>query len=127
MALRRAYNRKAYPGLYYDPRAVDRHLANALRLPGLNDQQRASIEGILQEYRTAYERVSEQMIQLVATSEQPRGFNPAAWRASQARRNKLEVIRFERDEENAKALRRLGALLSEQQKVRIGLEQTGGE
>lgn len=121
-ALHSAYNRKAFPSVYEDSQAADRYLTTAQKLPNLEDDQGPKISAIIQEFRPAYEDISNQMAHIQAESQLGEtGFDRSRWRDYQQRRNQLDVLRFDRDEVNAKALRRLAEVLTEQQEAAIGL------
>ena len=120
--LHSAYNRKAFPNVYDDSQAAERYLTTALKLPNIEDDQGTKISAIIQEFRPAYEDLSNQMAHIHAESRLGEtGFDRSRWRDYQQRRNQLDVLRFDRDEVNAKALRRLAAVLTEQQEAAIGL------
>ncbi len=121
-ALHSAYNRKAFPSVYDDSQAAERYLTTALKLPNIEDDQGTKISAIIQEFRPAYEDLSNQMAHIHAESRLGEtGFDRSRWRDYQQRRNQLDVLRFDRDEVNAKALRRLAEVLTEQQEAAIGL------
>ena len=121
-ALHSAYNRMAFPSVYEDSQAAERYLTTALKLPNLEDDQGTKISAIIQEFRPAYEDLSNQMAHIHAESQLGEtGFDRSRWRDYQQRRNQLDVLRFDRDEVNAKALRRLAEVLTEQQEAVIGL------
>ncbi|MHC4416653.1 MAG: Spy/CpxP family protein refolding chaperone [Planctomycetota bacterium] len=121
--LRQAYNRKAFPGVYQDPQAADRYLAGALKLPGLSDDQRAKISALVDQHRPAYEQMCDQMVEVHAAPDPGPGFDRSAWRRYQERRQRLDVLAFDRNELNAGTKRQLRAVLTEQQRARIGLAE----
>ncbi len=122
-ALQDAYNTAAFPEIYDDPKAADRFLAAAMELPDLTTDQRSGVDAIRAEYRPASREILSRMAEIAASSAQaPRGgFDPRRFGAQEEERNKLSRLRFERDEVNAKAMRQLRGLLTEQQRARIRL------
>jgi Spy/CpxP family protein refolding chaperone len=120
--LKRAYNHAAFPTVYDDPDRADRHLATSLQLRDLDDNQRSRIDAIIGEYRPAYEEVADRIAALYAAQEDAgTGFDPQRWRADREQRNRLEVLDFERQELNAKALRQLREVLTDEQETRLRL------
>ena len=96
-ALERAYNHAAFPTVYDDPDRADR-------------------------YRPAYEEVADRIAALYAAREDAgTGFDPQRWRADREQRNRIEVLDFERQELNAKALRQLREVLTDEQEARLRL------
>jgi hypothetical protein len=121
-ALEDAYQLAAFPSIYDDPDGADRFLATALQLRDLDDSQRTGIDAIIGEYRPAYRELAGKIAAIYAASEDsPGGFDREMWRTYQERRNRLEVLNFERDELNAKALRQLRELLTDEQEARLRL------
>ena len=135
--LRLAFKREAFPTLYDDPRSAAHYLAQALELPDLADEQRARIEAILGEYRPAHDRVREQIAELYAAAEDASGRQDreqgergqrdrgqrdrSRWQRTLERRNKLEVLSFQRNELNSRTVRELRSVLTEEQQARIRL------
>jgi hypothetical protein len=102
--------------------AAERYLAAALQLPDLQGDQGGRLSTILNEYRPAYEQVCGQIARIHADSTAPpAGFDGEGWRRFAEQRSRLEVLTFDREELNARALRRLRDVLTPQQEARIGL------
>jgi len=133
--LRRAYNRKAFPDVYRDSRSAEPRLQAAMALPDLSDQQREQISTISGEFRTAYDTLCDQMIDL----EKSGGSNsfaaagpgggppqPADLQAMQERMRNREKLDFERNDLNDRMLARLRGALTEEQVQRLGLEASAG-
>jgi len=120
-ALREAYNRTAFPGIYDDPRAAGRYLVAALELTDLESSQRAGIERLHAEYTPEQSRVTERIREFYAETPQVTGADRQRWRGVQQRRNTLEVLEFDRREINSRAFRRLRDILTDQQQTRLRL------
>ncbi len=121
-ALKSAYNRKAFPAAYNERRSAQRFLRTAMSLDDLSVEQGSRIEAIKAEYLPAYEKICGRMAEIYANQPQSTsGFDRDAWRESRERRSKLEVLAFDRTEVNAKALRRLREVLTENQEARLRL------
>ncbi|MHC4217458.1 MAG: hypothetical protein ACYSU7_03290 [Planctomycetota bacterium] len=121
-ALQDAYQHAAFPSIYDDPDGAGRFLATALQLRDLDDNQRAGIDAIIGEYHPAYRELAGKIAEIHAASEDtPGGFDRERWRTYQERRNRIEVLNFERDELNAKALRKLREVLTDEQQARLRL------
>jgi Spy/CpxP family protein refolding chaperone len=117
-----AYKHAAFPGVYDDPDRADRYLTTALQLRDLDERQRTGIDAILAEYRPAYETLSDQIAEIHAAREEAgTGFDPERWQAYREQRNRIDVLDFERRELNAKALRRLREVLTDEQEARLHL------
>lgn len=120
--LRSQYNLKAFPNIYNDQTAIDKHLNESLKLGDLTDEQRRKLDEIAVEYRPAYAALCEQMIQATAGSE---GMNfasgdPQDWQDFQKRQEVMSKLRFDRDELNTRAIGQLKTILTEDQLRRIG-------
>ena len=119
-ALRRAYDKKAYPSIYNDAASVEDHLSRALALPDLTADQRNRLSEVAADYRPAYEALCRRLIKLGGM---PRGEligEDFDWKSEQDRQQSVATIRFDRDELSARAAARLGAILTEEQVRRIG-------
>ncbi len=120
--VRRTYSRKAWPGVYNVERAAERYLGAALALPDLDEERRQAVTTILDEYAPAYEAVCARMIDAYGGSgEMPGGPDPAAWQRFGEQRRRIEMLAFDRDELNARAIRQLRGVLDDLQEARIGL------
>jgi len=122
-ALRREYNKRAFPTIYQDGTALERQLDEALRLGDLTDEQRRIVTDLIAEYRPAYEALCEQMVS--HTSTQPNinrafGWEGEEWQKMQEQQEVMEKMRFDRNELNQRAVARLKAALTEDQIKRIG-------
>jgi Spy/CpxP family protein refolding chaperone len=117
-----AYKHAAFPTIYSDPNGADRFLTTALQLRDLDESQRSRIDAIIGEYRPAYEKAADQIAEIHAAWEDGGGdFDRERWRTYQERRNRIEVLEFERQEINAKALRKLREVLTDEQQQRLRL------
>ncbi|MCI0674808.1 MAG: hypothetical protein L0Y42_03415 [Phycisphaerales bacterium] len=120
--LRHQYNLKAYPKIYGDSGAIDRHLNAALRLEDLTDDQRRKINDLAAEYRPAYAALCDQMMQITAGAA-PLNFaaqDREGWSEFQQRHENMSKLRFDRDEVNQRAAGQLRSILSEDQIRQIG-------
>src|SRR5690606_34287130 len=123
-ALRQAYNRKAYPEVYRDPRSAQPHLSAALMLSDLADQQLSQIQELALEFRSKYDELTDQLVQLLATNHEPPNFADASFRDWIRERERLE---FDRNELSDRTIARLSTILTEDQVQRLGglsLERT---
>jgi hypothetical protein len=127
--LRDAYNQRAFPGIYDDPRATGRYIFAAMELTDLADQQRARIEAVRDEYEPRQREIADRMRDVYIAATGAPGADRERWRAFQAQRNKLDVLEFDRREINAKALRQLRDILTDEQQTRLRLpaEATPGD
>ncbi|HMN96224.1 MAG TPA: hypothetical protein PKC43_07915 [Phycisphaerales bacterium] len=116
---RRKYNREAFPNIFADRESASRYLDRALDLSDLDDVQRLALEKLRDEYTTAYEALSDRMIAAVGGVSMPSMGDPEGWRSWQEQRNRLDRIRFERDDLSTKTVRRLRQFLSEAQIQRV--------
>ena len=119
--LRDAYNRRAFPGIYDDPRATGRYIIAALELTDLADQQRARIEAVRDEYEPRQREIADRMRDVYIAATGAPGADRERWRAFQSQRNKLDVLEFDRREINARALRQLRDILTDEQETRLRL------
>ena len=119
---RAAYRRKAFPNVYNEPNSGEKYLEAALKLRKLSDDQRLAIELHGVEYQPVYENLCNQMVEIQSQSSIGGGFSdPGYMQEYMQRQQKLEVIKFDRSELNAKARRRLRQILTPEQLARIGL------
>jgi Spy/CpxP family protein refolding chaperone len=117
-----AYKHAAFPSIYNDPDGADRYLTTALQLRDLGESQRDGIDAIIAEYRPAYEKLAEQIAEIhAARADEGNDFGRERWRTYQEQRNRIEVLDFERRELNAKALRQLREVLTDEQVQRLRL------
>jgi hypothetical protein len=127
-SIKRAYNRRAFPDVYHDPRAADGHLASAMQLADLTEPQRSQIQEIAAEYQGAYEELSEQLAALESKSLDvgamlaggQGGAGQVNWQAMQDQARAREKLEFERNDLSDKATTRLKAVLNEEQVRRLG-------
>jgi hypothetical protein len=122
-ALRLAFNRQAHPRIYRDASAIEQHLDRAFELRDLSSQQRERLTELAIDYRPAYAELSEQMVALDSGGSAMMifGADENQMREMMNRRNEVARIAFERNELNARAIRQLRSILTEQQ-----IEQLGG-
>jgi len=118
-----AVRRSANPDLYDDSRNTDAFLNAALALNDLAPEQRERIDEMTLEYRSRFAGLCDEMA--AVRDRQDASGGPAdplgGFQERQARRNEIEKIRFTRDEFTDAILRRLRAVLSEEQAARLGL------
>ena len=127
-ALGDLYNRAAFPDIYDNPRAAGKYLVAALELRDLADQQRARIESIYAGYEPEFRMVADRMRDVYAEPAEVSGEGRQRWRGYQERRNKLEVLEFDRREVNARAFRQLREILNPEQETRLRMPaETRGE
>jgi hypothetical protein len=119
--LQRAYNRKAFAGVYRDSRSAERHLSEALALEDLSPQQRTQVQEIAAEFHANYDAVSEKLVELEANRTD---FSAAAenrdWRGVGDQMRAREKLQFDRNDVNDKAISKLRAALTEEQIARLG-------
>jgi hypothetical protein len=113
------YNRAAFPDIYDNPQAAGRYLVAALELPNLADQQRARVESIYAVYEPEFRMVADRMRDVYAAPAEVTGEGRQRWRGYQERRNKLEVLEFDRREVDARAFRQLRDVLDDKQETRL--------
>ena len=119
---RAAYRRKAFPNIYNESNSGERHLEAASKLGKLTDDQRLAIELHRVEYQPVYEDLCNQMVEILSQSTgRPNFTDPGQIKDYMQQQQKLEVIKFDRSELNAKARRRLRQILTPEQLMRIGL------
>jgi len=122
-ALRRDYNKRAFPQIYHDPTALETQLDEALRLDDLADEQRRKVTDLIAEYRPGYDALCDQMVQQSSTQPDVNrafGWEGGEWQKVQERQEVVEKMRFDRSELNQRAIATLHATLSEHQIQRIG-------
>jgi hypothetical protein len=127
-ALKRGWQRAAYPSVFRDPRDAEPILIDAIKLEDTSPEQIQQLNEILQKHREEYEKISETMVQTVAASgaapPEAGEFNPDHFKAMQATQNTMKKLRFDRTELNASSLRKLKAVLSPEQAERLpGLKE----
>ncbi len=118
-ALGDRYNHVSFPTIYDNPRAAGRYLVAALELPDLDDQQRVRVESIYAGYEPEFRLVADRMRDVYAEPAEVSGEGRERWRGYQERRNKLEVLEFDRREVNARAFRQLRDTLNDEQETRL--------
>ncbi|MCH8314725.1 MAG: hypothetical protein IIA64_02020 [Planctomycetes bacterium] len=119
---RAAYRRKAFPDVYNEPNSGEKYIEAAMKLRQLSDDQRLAIELHRVEYQPVYENLCNQMVEIHSQSSGRGSFtDPGYMQEYMQRQQKLEVIKFDRSELNAKARRRLRQILTPEQLARIGL------
>lgn len=123
-ALTREYNRRAYPGVFDDPRSAQPRFESAMALADLTPQQRTQVQELSLEYAGAYDELCLKMIELVKQSADaggvPWGPGSGDWQALQERMRQREMLSFERNDLNDKALVRLRAALTPEQVAALG-------
>jgi len=113
------YDRAAFPDIYDNPRAAGRYLLTALELRDLDDQQRARVESIYAGYEPEFRLVADRMRDVYAEPPEVSGEGRQRWRGLQERRNKIEVLEFDRRGVNDRAFRQLRDVLNDQQETRL--------
>jgi hypothetical protein len=132
---RRAYNREAHAEIFNDPQAANQPLTAALGLDDLSPQQRSTINDLSMEYHSAYDRLSEQMVELQFNAPEfggpgsGGGGGSTDWQAMQDRQRSMEKLTFDRNDLNDKTLARLKVVLTDEQFQRVGADrnQQGGQ
>jgi hypothetical protein len=122
-AVRRAYNRAAFPSVYNDPLALELQLTEAAKLPDLGPEQLRRVNEVAGEFRPAYTNLCEQMAEISGSGTAPSfamGTDSEAWKQWQERREALASLRFDRNELCLRTINQLKAILSEDQVQRIG-------
>ena len=101
---------------------ADRYLTTAQQLRDLDESQRDRIDAIIAEYRPALEKLADQIAEIHAAWEDAGAdVDQERWRTYREQRNRIEVLDFERQELNAKALRQLREVLTDEQEQRLRL------
>jgi hypothetical protein len=121
--LRDAYNRRAYPNVFNDDLSLEQRLTAALNLPDLGPDQRSRLNELSVEYRPAYARLCNQMVEIVSASSAPSwgmGGDPESWQKWQERQESLAGVRFDRRELSLRAAGTMKSILSETQITAIG-------
>ena len=83
------------------------------------EQQRTRIESIYAHYEPDFRQVADRMRDVYAEPAEVAGEGRERWRGYQERRNKLEVLEFDRREVNARAFRQLRDILTEEQATHL--------
>jgi hypothetical protein len=117
------YRRRAFPGIYNDSAAVDKQLTSAMRLPDLTEQQRSHLAELIGDYRPAYANLTEQMVEISRSSTADAAymdFEAEDWKRHMDLMEKMDRIRFERNELNARAISRIKSILNDTQLTALG-------
>lgn len=121
--LRVAYQREAYPEVYEDELGMEAALAAVRALDDLTGPQSGRVERVVNDYRSAFVRLSERMVQL----RRQREFDFTAMQMPSREviegEIELERLRFDRREAGSRAILRLRLLLDESQVARSGLRE----
>jgi hypothetical protein len=121
-ALRDEYQRQSFPQVYDDPRGVNRYLTAALELPELTTEQTSRLQSIIAAYVPADRKLADDLARIYAASADAGAGDPAqGWRTMADRRNRIEVIEFDRRELNTRTMRQLRETLTEAQQTRLRL------
>ncbi len=120
-ALRDEYQRQSFPQVYDDSRGAGRYLTAALELPELTTEQTARLQSIVAAFMPADRTLADQLAGIYAASADTGGDPAQGWRIMADRRNKIEVIEFDRRELSSRALRQLREALTEEQQTRLRL------
>lgn len=125
MDLRDAYRRRAFPSIYQDPAAMDKHFRNAQQISTLTPEQTTRLRDAAVKYRAAYTTLSERMVDLTAAMENRHYYDWTTqdedyWRRQMERQDELSRVRFERNELSARAIGTLKSLLTTEQLSLIG-------
>ena len=115
--IERTYRRLAYERVYEDPRAADELLETTLTMEDLTTDQRMSVTEVATEYRNTYEGLCDQMVEISAEAIDT---DSRDWSERQERWQRLERLRFDRDEASSKARLRVRAVLTEDQILQLG-------
>lgn len=118
-SLRDKYHREAFPSVFDDDSAVQQMLGPALELPGLSDSQQSRLRDLAMEYRANYAELSADMVNVYLAFDPSSGDRRGRGGLSREDRNTIDRLRFERDELNRLAERRIRAILSPSQLDRI--------
>lgn len=121
LALRQTYRHAAFPSVYADPTAVERHLAAARGLRDLDGSLRGRLDDLAAEYLPAYEKHCERLIELHRDVQMPwMSTEQVDWSEFQRRQDEIAQINFDRNELNSHAILQLQALLTSEQIKQIG-------
>lgn len=120
--LRDVYNRRSFPDIFNDPKSV-RHIIDAvLAQEDLTPAQRMAIQEIALEYRSRYQELSNQMVDLKISQPVPGNDDNIGRRnfqAMQQRQRGMEKIRFDRNDLSDKTRNRIRTALSEEIRERL--------
>jgi hypothetical protein len=120
--LQQEYRRQAFPAIYVDAMSVQKQLRSAATLGDLTATQRTRLDQLLASYVPDYERMCDEMVE-ASSGAQPYWWGGAEsidWAEYQEKQQKVERLRFDRDELNARAVSRLKDILSDEQIVKVG-------
>jgi hypothetical protein len=120
IALKSAYRRRAHPDIFADDGAAEPRLRSALAIEDLSESQRSRVADLLAEHAGPYQELCEKMLAL-RTGDAAGGEPRRDWARWAERRNEMEKLRFERADLDDKAIRRLRAILTEEQSAKLGL------
>jgi hypothetical protein len=117
--IQQTYRRSAFPNVYMDREAAEKHITGALELQDLTGDQRSSIIDLRAEYSPAYEDLCQRMLTTSRDSPAP---NPGSddWQQYQEYQDRMARLRFERRELNSRALLRLHQTLTAEQIEAMG-------
>lgn len=114
---RSAWLRAAAPKVYADSRDAMTSLDAAFAMPGLSDTQRAQVNALRGEHAALHRDVCDRLAELsiAATPATPRAVRPDGAATLEERNRAIADGRFERTELNARSLRRLRSILTDDQ------------
>jgi len=121
-SLRRAYNRRAFPDVYHDPRSILPRLRLALSLDDLTPDQRQRLQELTAGYNAAYDAFCEQLVAHARESSDTELAEPGAFdfHGIQNRSHDTRQIRFDRNELTDRTRSNLRAILNPDQIQQIG-------
>lgn len=126
--LRDTYNRRSFPDIYNDSLSAEPLLRGVYNLQNLDPNQRMKTDEISMNYRSAYEALCQQMVEMKIRSPvggmSGGGFGGGRrgnfdFQAMQQRQRDMERIRFERKDLSDKTRNNLRAVLTETQQERL--------
>ena len=120
--LRDVYNRRSFPDIFNDPKSA-RHIIDAvLAQEDLTPAQRMAVQEIAMDYRSRYQELSNQMVDLKISQPVPGNddnFGRINFQAMQQQQRGMEKIRFDRNDLSDKTRNQIRNALSEEIRERL--------
>ncbi len=124
-ALTLAYDERAFPSVFKDPRCATPYIQKARRLGDLTSEQQLQLKALDERYRAEHVGLCRKMVpkadpaKVPAKPEEQQQY----WQQQMEAVNACEKIRFDRDEGSQRAISQLRRILTEGQQLRLpGLE-----
>ncbi|MDG2292233.1 MAG: hypothetical protein P8L37_06210 [Phycisphaerales bacterium] len=117
-----AMRKASFPMVYRDPAHMEMKLLAAMELDDLDDNTRAELLMVYEDYSRRYEHYCDALVELAEDMPPPMALGKAGTEGQSAEHlwSEMERVRFERNDLSAKTRDRLRNLLTEQQIQAIG-------